>query len=320
MKNGAELLKFAIKEHYLELVEDIYKKCMFYFKQDLRNNKIFLSIITSTSQILNEYYPEYISRYSSETSMIIDSPLYNIEHQSNDLHLHSFSQNPQLINLTRSILWTKYHILMSKLFEKSTIMFMIIIYFQKFIIILFLPIYLFIYYILSKYHFINDIYIFDQFSYFYYYTIRENLTSKFSKPTAPTITFMSPYIKFINYPEEYNYNWFWELIMPKPSPFTKTISSDVYDIYKTWNGKALINFKWRKYGIYYHLAYWFGFITLLVCFNIAAKITQDEYVDIRKKLLISSTILGFFYLNFEVRQFIYSPIKWIRDIGNIFGM
>ncbi|PKK61437.1 hypothetical protein RhiirC2_856253, partial [Rhizophagus irregularis] len=38
LKYGVELLKFAIKEHNLELIDDIYKKCMSYFKEDLMNN------------------------------------------------------------------------------------------------------------------------------------------------------------------------------------------------------------------------------------------------------------------------------------------
>ncbi|PKC09618.1 hypothetical protein RhiirA5_415411, partial [Rhizophagus irregularis] len=38
LKYGVELLKFAIKEHKLELIDDIYKKCMTYFKEDLMNN------------------------------------------------------------------------------------------------------------------------------------------------------------------------------------------------------------------------------------------------------------------------------------------
>jgi hypothetical protein len=90
LKYGVELLTFAIKEHKLELIDDIYKKCMTYFKVDLMNNKAFLSIITSTMPLLNEYYPEYILKYSSETNMIIDSSFYSIEHQNKNLHLYSF--------------------------------------------------------------------------------------------------------------------------------------------------------------------------------------------------------------------------------------
>ncbi|UZO15926.1 uncharacterized protein OCT59_007335 [Rhizophagus irregularis] len=87
LKYGIELLKFAIDKHNVELIEKIYNKCMRYFKDDF--NKLFLSIITSTMPLLNVHYPEYIERYSSETTMIIDSPSYRITYKSNVLHLSS---------------------------------------------------------------------------------------------------------------------------------------------------------------------------------------------------------------------------------------
>src|SRR5205814_3966752 len=109
-------LTFAIKEHKLDLIDEIYKKCMDYFKEDFENNRMFLSIITSAMPIFNEYYPEFISRYSSETTMIIDSSFYNIEQQNKNLHLRSFFQFPQIVNLSQSLLWTKYTYLMKDLF------------------------------------------------------------------------------------------------------------------------------------------------------------------------------------------------------------
>jgi hypothetical protein len=107
LKYGVELLNYAIRERNLGLIDDIYKKCIFYFKQNLRNNNtMFLSIITSTMPLLNIYYPEYIKRYSLETSMIIDSPVYNIESLNKGyLHLYSFKY-PHVTSL--NILWKKY--------------------------------------------------------------------------------------------------------------------------------------------------------------------------------------------------------------------
>ncbi|UZO16346.1 uncharacterized protein OCT59_007735 [Rhizophagus irregularis] len=108
LKYGVELLSFAIKEHDSELIDDVYKKCINYFKEDLGNNKMCLSIITSTMPLLNEYYPEYISRYSSETVMIIDSPFYSIEYDHTKLHLYSYQHHLQIINITQSIWWLNY--------------------------------------------------------------------------------------------------------------------------------------------------------------------------------------------------------------------
>ncbi|POG74053.1 hypothetical protein GLOIN_2v1580389, partial [Rhizophagus irregularis DAOM 181602=DAOM 197198] len=133
------------------------------------------------------------------------------------------------------------------------------------------------------------------------------------KQKTPTIIFMNPYIKFVNYPKDYN--WFLELIWPQPSPFAETINRDIY---RTWNGEVLINFKWNNYGKYYYAIILIVFLALLGCFNVAATIADmDE--NIRNQLLNATIILGFIHLSFEVRQIIYNPIKWIRDFWNIFG-
>ncbi|POG66073.1 hypothetical protein GLOIN_2v378439 [Rhizophagus irregularis DAOM 181602=DAOM 197198] len=257
LKYGVELFTFAIKEHKLELIEVIYKKCMFYFKKDLKNNKVFLSVITSVMPILNEYYPEYISRYSLETTMIIDSPFYSINRKKNNLHLHSFSLNLQIIDLSFFIL-IKYSYLL-KITLKVT-------------------------------------YIFNQ------------IFSKSSKHTlTPMITFMIPYIKFNNYSQ--NYNW-----LLKSSPFAETINKEIF---KTWDGEALLNFKWNTYGKYYYRVIWLGFITLLVCFTIAVHCDNN---NIQKPLLITSILLGFIHLIFEVYQFFYNPIKWFSDPWNWFDI
>ncbi|UZO14412.1 uncharacterized protein OCT59_005869 [Rhizophagus irregularis] len=165
LKYGVELLTFAIKEHKLELIDDIYKKCMTYFNEDPMNNKLFLSIITSVMPLLDEYYPEYILKYSSETNMIIDSSLYSKKHINKNLHLYSFFQSPQIANLSKSLLWTKYYYKLYKLYHKAKrtnllIFILLIIYYaiQALIILSTLPLYLAICYILSKYNFINDIY------------------------------------------------------------------------------------------------------------------------------------------------------------------
>src|SRR2546430_14306665 len=127
-----------------------------------------------------------------------------------------------------------------------------------------------IYYILTKYHFINYIYNEDFISKFYIYLHTYNFfnniyTKYFESKSMPTITFMVPYIKFVNYPQDYN--WFMDWIKPKPSPFIETVHSK--EIYSTWNGEALINFKWDTYGKYYYYIMWIMFTALLACFTIA---------------------------------------------------
>ncbi|PKK71495.1 hypothetical protein RhiirC2_828062 [Rhizophagus irregularis] len=110
------------------------------------------------------------------------------------------------------------------------------------------------------------------------------------------------------------YNWILELINPQPSPFVETINRDIY---KTWNGESLINFKWDNYGKYYYAIIWIGFNVFLGCFTAAASVPQINSND-QSHLLIASFILGLIHLSFEVRQFIYSPSKWIDDYWNFF--
>src|SRR5581483_3713918 len=113
-------------------------------------------------------------------------------------------------------------------------------------------------------------------------------------------TFIIPYINFVTYPD-YQYNglvsWLLEFYFPKPSPFAKTINKEIY---KTWNGEALINFKWNLYGRNYYFAIWILFTAFLMCFTAATTFTEDLIPDnTRSQLLIASIILGFIHLNFE---------------------
>ncbi|PKY61887.1 hypothetical protein RhiirA4_487491, partial [Rhizophagus irregularis] len=194
---------------------------------------------------------------------------------------------------------------------------LIIYVIQALITLLTLPLYFAIFYILSKYNFINNIYTLNAFSIFYFYTefkiskiLKKNLT------TTPTITFMIPYINFVNYSKDYN--WFLELIRPQPSPFTETINRNIY---KTWNGEALINFKWNAYGKYYYAMIWILLMALLGCFTAAATISQ-QFIneEVRKQLFIASIILGSIHLIFEIRQFCYNITKWFYNFWNIFDI
>ncbi|PKY52010.1 hypothetical protein RhiirA4_546901 [Rhizophagus irregularis] len=214
-------------------------------------------IITGTLPLLNKYYPEFILKYSLETNMIIDSQSYKIKDKEN---LHLYSKNPQLIDLTRSILWTKCNIKMDNI--KDNIYYISFIYFIIFLTFPILPILLFIFYLLSKYYFINDFSYDNLFNNLIFNKTLKYISSLLTTPTiTPSITFMIPYI---NYPEDYK--WFKELIKPQPIP------------------------------------------------------QQYIGINIQNQLFIASIILGFIHLSFEIRQFIYSPERWIREFWNIFDI
>ncbi|EXX65328.1 hypothetical protein RirG_134360 [Rhizophagus irregularis DAOM 197198w] len=259
IKYGAKLLVFAIKEHDLELIDDIYKNCMNHFKQDLRNNRIFLSIITSAMPLLNKCLPKYIERFSLETNLIIDSPSYKIEYRGH------YTSPPQMVNLTGSILWTKYGYPLHKLYKK-------------------------------------------------FYKDRSNSSESILTPIdIPKITFIVPYIKFANYPQDYK--WWVDLLLPQPSPFVETMNRDIY---KSLNGRELINFKWLTYGYVYHIIIMSGHAFLAVSFSFAANTaifdqSQYRYAAHREQFLRISITFGFFYLFFMLRKFAY---KMFRDTRN----
>jgi len=141
------------------------------------------------------------------------------------------------------------------------------------------------------------------------------LKSIFSKKPEPTITFIIPYIKFVDAPQ-YD-SWWRELFIPQPSPFVETINREIY---KTWNGEALINFKWNLFGIYCYIIIWILFTALLGCFTVAATFSEELISQDTRKVLFKASIgLGFIHFIFEFRQFIYDPIEWFFDAWNFFG-
>ncbi|EXX62830.1 hypothetical protein RirG_158070 [Rhizophagus irregularis DAOM 197198w] len=136
------------------------------------------------------------------------------------------------------------------------------------------------------------------------------------RKTKPKLTFLVPFPGYVTYPKDYNF--LKELLIkPQSSPFSQTQNNDLY---KTWNGEAIINFKWRVFGRYYYAGIWILFIIYLTCFTLAS-IPYDIFnKEVRKKLFFSSIILGFVHLLFEVRQFIWSPFRWISEIWNLFDL
>jgi len=141
-------------------------------------------------------------------------------------------------------------------------------------------------------------------------TLIMKTTTLITKSIKQTLVFLIPFPYYVSYPSKYN--WFKDLFNPQPSPFIET---DNIEFYKTWNGEALINFKWRVYGVYYYLGIWLLHIIFLTIFIIASRIP-----DVRNYFLAAFIVFGCFNLLIEIRQFFWNPLKWLLDFWNFFGM
>ncbi|RIB04268.1 hypothetical protein C2G38_2222821 [Gigaspora rosea] len=81
---------------------------------------------------------------------------------------------------------------------------------------------------------------------------------------------------------------------------------DITQLYK-YNGKAIVDFKWKKFGLMYHMIIWGFFIIFMLIFSIA--MSSEE-------IYIFACILGFVHLFFELKQIIFYGKKHFFDIIN----
>jgi len=110
------------------------------------------------------------------------------------------------------------------------------------------------------------------------------------EPIKPNFVFLIPFPGYVSYPSEYN--WFKEIFFRPQS-------------YKTWNSEALINFKWRMYGIYYYIGICLFYTIFFISF------IQGSSLE--------TIFFGCIHLLFEIRQFLWDPLKWLLDFWNWFG-
>jgi hypothetical protein len=286
---GEILLKLAIKQKNTELMEKIIKKTLEYFKKDLKRNIYILSIIFNNVPYLELNYVENLLKYYNETTLFLDSSNHKV---NNFDHLHSFC-----IELRKS---GKMHRIIKWFFIFITPV-LCAIAIWNFLkgkdTKSFVPIFILVFIIN-----ISNLY---------------NFITLYRKSYNLKLLFVVPFPNYVKYSKDYN--WFKEFfIIPKSSPFSKTENNEFY---KTWNGEAIINFKWRVFGRYYYAVIWFLFMIFLISFTLASSVSSEIIKDkYKRNLLISSIIFGSLHLFFEIRQFIWNPIKWIVNPWNWFGM
>ncbi|KAF0333071.1 transient receptor potential cation channel subfamily a member 1-like [Gigaspora margarita] len=129
-----------------------------------------------------------------------------------------------------------------------------------------------------------------------------------------------PLPNFVSYPKKYN---FWkELILPSPNPFTHSNKVDVIneEFYRYLNGEALLKFKWNAYGRYYYLTAWAIYTVFLLSFVIAATYYKTISQTSLFILLKITICLGIWHLFFGLRQFIYAPLNYLTSAWNFFDL
>ncbi|CAI2193427.1 20533_t:CDS:2, partial [Funneliformis geosporum] len=128
------------------------------------------------------------------------------------------------------------------------------------------------------------------------------------------INFVVPYAGFTKYPPDYSY---WkELIRPKSSPFVTLVDQTFCE---SWNAEAIITFKWKIFGRLYYYLFWGFFTMYLLTFGIGSTLPSPIITDDTRTAYLSISIcLGLLLIVHEIRQFIWNPIKYIKDVWNWF--
>jgi hypothetical protein len=303
-KYGPTLLPILIAKNdskFTHYIERIYNRCIELVKEDPERNMKFLSIITSSMNDLYKRYPDYITKFNSEVFMILDP--FNERIEDNDhSHFNTFSHKVEIRKVYQFIIYIRRII-------KSIFTFTTTILFLPFAII-----YMIVYFI-GHPSFRLLLHIFSDFLGISRYLLKRFIDNIFyMKQSKQQIVLIVPYIDYSCYPLEYT---FWkELFYPQSNAFVNTCKKEFYT---NWNGEAIINFKWKKFGRMYYFIIWLLFMIFLICFTIASYPTNSITQEVRISLYQTSIAFGFFHLIFfELRQFILDPKKYF-SIWNLFG-
>ncbi|GBC03576.1 hypothetical protein RclHR1_00520028 [Rhizophagus clarus] len=159
-----------------------------------------------------------------------------------------------------------------------------------------------------------------QFFYYRFYNIIKNIIDKISggedeeKFGIPVVIFLIPLYKFSSFST--NFDLYYDIYKPKSNAF---VDMDYPAFYKEWNAEALLNFKWHTYGKYYYYTHWLWFLIYLLVFAIGTTVSSSILsTEIRYVLLSFSIILGLVFFTFEIRDFIWRPRRYLKNIWNLF--
>ncbi|KAF0412146.1 transient receptor potential cation channel subfamily a member 1-like [Gigaspora margarita] len=131
--------------------------------------------------------------------------------------------------------------------------------------------------------------------------------------TDPQIFIMFPLPNFAAYDENEEDGFLKKLFKPKSSHFGKIDDSAFYN---TWNGEALINFKWNTFGKKYYFVNWMIYIVFSGSFIIIATLLDNISWPCQKILLITTITLGFWHLQVEIRNLTFSYKEYFESLWN----
>ncbi|CAG8521998.1 5076_t:CDS:2 [Paraglomus brasilianum] len=308
-KYGYILLPEAIKQHDDVIVETIVRTCIDLFCKNSIMYIGLLQIITASLPKLCEYYPDQTAFYFSKIRLILEPRCHSINRLKLPArHLYAFSRRfgrpddfsyldtSQVPEVTSTYLDLLFNVqqLVSPLQSNISL---------TIIWLRYAGLYAFIYIRNTLITFMYRILIPITYS-----VIRVKRRS--------TLTLVVGLPRFCAYPP--NYSFLKDFLFPASSPFVTSTVSDNRDLFRTWDGEALINFKWQTFGLYYYIFIWIQFIALFVCF--AATMTDGESALVdkptKRNLVLASAILTVWHLHFEVRQFIWNPVYYVLSPWN----
>ncbi|KAF0562121.1 transient receptor potential cation channel subfamily V member 4-like [Gigaspora margarita] len=266
------LLAAAISERRIDLVDQVFVKCMEIIYDDPAKIDV-LKIISSLSLELHEIYPDYFNRFISQTSLLLHpSHFLRRAHifYTSDSHLQPHAIEPFMFKLS---LPARIYLLISNFISR------LIFFYKKF------------------YRGLSKIKLVDK------------------QSTIPAIHLVVPLPGFSTYDTDYSF-WKEMLGRPKSNGF---VEIQTPELYSSWGGEVLLNFKWNMFGKYYYYFDWAIYTFFLMTFSLAVTETGRVSESVKELLLWTSIILGLFLLIYiELRQFIFNWRQYIFNLWNCF--
>ncbi|CAB5355561.1 unnamed protein product [Rhizophagus irregularis] len=297
IKDATEISKFgwiAINEKCDDIIQQIVDKIINLIKDDSENYSYMtlLSFISLNLPKLCHYYPDFLIKYISCTSIIL-SPYCNSMRRSTNTSLNSYSKF-----IKKSDLNDKYFKSISSLYKLI----------QNHL------------WIHEEIQTISFIVPFPQICVYQddYHEAEDNNKSKI-------ITILRKLIKelkIIMIPEKNKDrpNNIWNEFLHKPKSIL-FCNIDSNNFYKWWNFAAIVDFKWKTYGRIYYYSIWFFYTLFYICYSLASTIEQNSLPDFyRKFFFIISIIFGSLFLIFEIRQCLWDYKIYFNDTWNLFDV